>query len=74
MARTEPIIFYAASREWAVKNPDTIKKFRAAIAEAAPIVNNDREKASASIQKFSLRSILTLLDSYWSSTCVLGAT
>ena len=53
LERTEPIIFYAASREWAEKNPDTIKKFRAAIAEAAPIVNNDREKASASISKFT---------------------
>ena len=34
LARTEPIIFYAAARDWAEKNPDTIKKFRAAIAEA----------------------------------------
>jgi NitT/TauT family transport system substrate-binding protein len=57
LARTEPIIFYAASREWAEKNPDTIKKFRAAIVEAAPIVNNDREKASASIQKFTKQPI-----------------
>ena len=57
LARTEPIIFYAASREWAEKNPDTIRKFRAAIAEAAPIVNNDREKASASIQKFTKQPI-----------------
>ena len=39
LARTEPIIFYAASRDWAEKNPDTIKKFRDAIAEAAKIVN-----------------------------------
>jgi NitT/TauT family transport system substrate-binding protein len=53
LGRTEPIIFYSASREWADKNADTIKKFRAAIAEAAPIVNNDREKASASISKFT---------------------
>jgi NitT/TauT family transport system substrate-binding protein len=53
LARTEPIIFYAASREWAAKNPETVKKFRAAIAEAAPIVNNDREKASAAIAKFT---------------------
>ena len=28
LARTEPIIFYAASREWAEKNADAIKKFR----------------------------------------------
>ena len=53
LARTEPIIFYAASRDWAEKNPDTIKKFRDAIAEAAVIVNTDRDKASASISKFT---------------------
>ncbi|CCD96803.1 putative ABC transporter (substrate binding protein) [Bradyrhizobium sp. ORS 375] len=53
LARSEPIIFYAASREWAAKNPETVKKFRAAIAEAAAIVNNDREKASAAIAKFT---------------------
>jgi NitT/TauT family transport system substrate-binding protein len=53
LGRTEPIIFYAASREWAAKNPEIVKKFRAAIAEAAPIVNGDREKASASISKFT---------------------
>src|SRR5882672_8494609 len=57
LGRTEPIIFYAASREWADKNADAIKKFRVAIAEAAPIVNNDREKASASISKFTRRPI-----------------
>ncbi len=57
LGRTEPIIFYAASREWADKNADAIKKFRAAIAEAAPIVNNDREKASASISKFTKQPI-----------------
>src|SRR5580700_6582298 len=39
LARTEPIIFYAAARDWAEKNPDTIQKFRAAIAEGADIVN-----------------------------------
>ena len=44
LARTEPIIFYAASREWAEKNPDTIKKFRDAIAEGRTIVNADRDK------------------------------
>ncbi|WP_315771612.1 MULTISPECIES: ABC transporter substrate-binding protein [unclassified Bradyrhizobium] len=53
LARTEPIIFYAASREWAEKNPETVRKFRAAIAEAAPVVNSDREKASAAIAKFT---------------------
>jgi NitT/TauT family transport system substrate-binding protein len=53
LARTEPIIFYAAARDWAEKNPDTVKKFRDAIAEAAQIVNSDRDKASASISKFT---------------------
>jgi NitT/TauT family transport system substrate-binding protein len=53
LARTEPIIFYAAAREWAEKNPAIIKEFRAAIAEGAAIVNADRDKASASISKFT---------------------
>ena len=53
LARTDPIIFYAASREWAEKNTTTVKKFREAIAEAAQIVNADRDKASASIAKFT---------------------
>jgi NitT/TauT family transport system substrate-binding protein len=53
LARTEPIIFYAAARDWAESNPDAVRKFRDAIAEAAPIVNSDREKASASIAKFT---------------------
>src|SRR6202163_4227953 len=55
--RTDPIIFYAASREWADKNAAAIKKFRDAITEAAEIVNNDREKASASIAKFTKQPI-----------------
>lgn len=53
LKRTEPIIFYAASRAWAEKNPDVVKKFREGIAEGAKIVNEDREKASASISKFT---------------------
>ena len=53
LARTDPIIFYAASREWAEKSTATVKKFREAIAEAAQIVNTDRDKASASIAKFT---------------------
>lgn len=57
LARTEPIIFYAAARDWAEKNPDTIKKFRAAITEGAEIVNSDRDKASASIAKFTKQAI-----------------
>jgi NitT/TauT family transport system substrate-binding protein len=53
LGRTDPIIFYAASRDWAEKNAATVKKFREAIAEGAAIVNSDREKASASIAKFT---------------------
>ncbi|WP_430516879.1 ABC transporter substrate-binding protein [Bradyrhizobium yuanmingense] len=53
LGRTDPIIFYAASRDWAEKNVATVKKFREAVAEAAAIVNSDREKASASIAKFT---------------------
>jgi NitT/TauT family transport system substrate-binding protein len=57
LERTEPIIFYAASREWAEKNPDTVRKFRAAIAEGAAIVNSDKEKTSAAIAKFTKQTI-----------------
>ena len=57
LARTEPIIFYAASRDWAEKNAATVTKFRAAITEAAAIVNTDREKTSASISKFTKQPI-----------------
>jgi NitT/TauT family transport system substrate-binding protein len=53
LARTEPIILYAASRDWAEKNPDAIRNFRTGIAEAATIVNSDRDKASAAIAKFT---------------------
>jgi NitT/TauT family transport system substrate-binding protein len=53
LGRTDPIIFYATSRDWAEKNPAVVKKFRDAIAEAAAIVNSDREKASISIAKFT---------------------
>src|ERR1700676_3189334 len=57
LARTDPIIFYAASRQWAEKKAAAIKKFRDAITEAAELVNNDREKASASISKFTKQPI-----------------
>lgn len=53
LGRTDPIIFYAASREWAERTTAIIKKFRDAIAEAAAIVNGDRDKASMSISKFT---------------------
>ena len=53
LARADPIIFYAASRKFAEAHPDVIKAFRDSIAEAAPIVNSDREAASQSIAKFT---------------------
>ncbi len=53
LARADPIIFYAASRKFAEDHPDVIKAFRDSIAEAAPIVNSDRETASQSIAKFT---------------------
>jgi NitT/TauT family transport system substrate-binding protein len=49
----EPVISYAATRAFAEANPNIIKAFRASIEEAAPIVNGDRDKASASISKFT---------------------
>lgn len=55
--RTEPVIFYATSRDWAQKNAETLKKFRAAVAEGAKIVNEDREKASVAISKFTKQPI-----------------
>lgn len=61
--RTEPVIFYAASRDWAQKNPEVIRKFREGIAEAAKIVNSDRDKAAASVSKFS-KQPLELLKSF----------
>ncbi len=53
LARTDPIIFYAASRKFSDEHPDVIKAFRASIEEAAAIVNSDREAASQSIAKFT---------------------
>ncbi len=61
--RSEPVIFYAASRDWAQKNPETIRKFREGIVEAAKIVNADRDKAAASVSKFS-KQPLELLKSF----------
>ena len=54
---SEPIIFYAASRDWAEKNTETIRKFRAAIMEGAALVIADRDKASAAIAKFTKQPI-----------------
>ena len=53
LGRTDPIIFYAASRDWAEKNAATIKRFREALAESAPIVNKNGETVSTTIAKFT---------------------
>jgi len=53
LARTDPIISYVSTRAFAEAHPDVIKAFRESIAEAAPIVNSDRDKASAALSKFT---------------------
>jgi NitT/TauT family transport system substrate-binding protein len=53
LSRADPIITYVAARSFAAQHPDVIKAFRDSIAEAATIVNSDREKASQSISKFT---------------------
>ena len=70
--RTEPIIFYAASRDWAEKNPEVVRKFREGIAEGAKIVNTDRDKAYASIAKFTKQplDILKLYPPSWSEPAI----
>ena len=53
LKRADPIIFYAAARAFAEAHPDVIAAFRAAVTEAAALVNSDREAASRSIAKFT---------------------
>src|SRR5271166_550718 len=53
LARTDPIISYVATRAFAEQHPDVIQAFRASIEEAAPIVNADRDKATAAVAKFT---------------------
>jgi NitT/TauT family transport system substrate-binding protein len=53
LQRTEPIIFYSASREWADKNKDAVAKFRAGILEGARVVNSDADKTAAAVSKFT---------------------
>jgi len=53
LAGDHPVISYVATRAWADANPEAVKNFRAAIQEAAPIVNGDRDKASVAISKFT---------------------
>ena len=48
-----PAILYAATREWADANPQSITAFRAAIAEAAKIVNDNPETGRKAIADFT---------------------
>lgn len=48
-----PIIFYASTRDWAEKNPEAVKKFRAAIEEAAALAATDSDAVVASVAKFT---------------------
>ena len=49
----EPQILYAATRDWAGANPQAMAAFRAAIGEAAEVVNRDPDKARAAISRFT---------------------
>jgi NitT/TauT family transport system substrate-binding protein len=55
--RTDPIIEYVTTRAWAEKNPEAVKAFRAAIDEAAKIVNSDHDKAAEAISRFTKMKI-----------------
>ena len=57
LKRTDPIISYVASRDWAEKNPEAVKAFRAAIAETAEIVNKDHDKAAEAQARFTKMSL-----------------
>ena len=58
LARTDPIIFYAASREWADKNAAAIKKFRDAHRRRPPRSSTTTAKRPrASISKFTKQPI-----------------
>ena len=48
-----PIIFYAATRQWAEANPELVAKFQQGIAEAAELAAKDREVVIASVAKFT---------------------
>ena len=55
--RTDPIILYAAARGWASQNPQAVAGFRAAIREAAEIVNTDDAIATQSIANFTRQQL-----------------
>lgn len=49
----EPQILYAMTRAWAEANPAAVSAFRAAIKEAADVVNQNPDKARAAISHFT---------------------
>jgi NitT/TauT family transport system substrate-binding protein len=55
--RTDPIIEYVATRAWAEKNPQAVKGFRAAIDEAAKIVNSDHAKEAEAQSHFTKMNV-----------------
>lgn len=55
--RTDPIIEYVATRDWAEKNPQAVKAFREAIAETAEIVNKDHAKAAEAQARFTKMNV-----------------
>ena len=62
LKRSEPIIFYAAARDWVDKNPELLRKFREAIVEGGKIQNSDHGKAAASLSKFTGQSVKLLTE------------
>jgi len=55
--RRDPIIEYVASRDWAQKNPEAVRAFREAIAEAAKVVNDDHAKEAEAQARFTKMSV-----------------
>jgi NitT/TauT family transport system substrate-binding protein len=55
--RTDPIIEYVTTREWAEKNPEAVKAFRAAIDETAKIVNADHGKVAEAQARFTKMNV-----------------
>ena len=49
----EPQILYATTRAWAEANPAAVAAFRAAVKEAADVVNQNPDKARAAISHFT---------------------
>lgn len=55
--RTDPIIEYVTTRAWAEKHKDAVAGFRAAIAEAAKIVNSDHAKEAEAQSRFTKMNV-----------------